>query len=205
MASATTSPCCELLCKAVLPVLKDDGFSISLEPAWRVHFMAETYLKRYMRGENWVVLTRTCERFRGMLFVAAVCLRRNNENICGRATVSSVHLFCLPTTGLIICHQPVAQEIPVLFFYQFVTDVIFEGLMKRHVPVLTIECECHDSMDKYTNLPWHCVISVPWGTTTPTVCACSEHLPLRSVRTRQPYVVRHYNWAIPVQRTLWNP
>ena len=52
MASATTYPCCELLCKAVSLVLKDDGFSISLEPAWRAHFMVETYLKRYMRGEN---------------------------------------------------------------------------------------------------------------------------------------------------------
>ena len=57
--------------------------------------------------------------------------------MCGRANISSVHLTSLPTSGLIICDQPVALEIPVLISYQFVTDVIFEELMKRHFPVLT--------------------------------------------------------------------
>ena len=52
MCSAITSPCSKLLREAALLTLKDEGFSISLEPAMRAYFMAERYLERCMRDES---------------------------------------------------------------------------------------------------------------------------------------------------------
>ena len=52
MSFAITSPCSKLLREAALLTLKDEGFSISLEPATRAHFMAERYLERCMKDES---------------------------------------------------------------------------------------------------------------------------------------------------------
>ena len=52
MASAATSPCCELLSEAASLVLKDDGFNVPSEPARRARFMAERYVEWCVRAEN---------------------------------------------------------------------------------------------------------------------------------------------------------
>ena len=75
-------------------------------------------------------------------------LRRNNENIImweSYYKLCSSNLFAhkwadhlSPTCG--------TRDPSPIFFYQFVTDVIFEELMKHHLPVLTREHECHVSM-----------------------------------------------------------
>ena len=49
---AVSSFVSELLCESALLVLKDEGFSIPLEPTRRARFMAERYLGQCMRGES---------------------------------------------------------------------------------------------------------------------------------------------------------
>ena len=149
MAGLSTPSGCELVRTAVQLVLKDDGFCIQSEPARRARFLAEKYLEWCKKDEN----ERVFQSFSDELVMGLQGCFTSKPTVKVRQKRIWESYFKYRSSSKFVQKwndhlSPIGGPGPSSpIFYQFVTDVIMEEMIKIHFPVTTEQRECSATLD----------------------------------------------------------
>ena len=146
-ATEATTASSELLRTAIQMVLKDDGFDIPSEPARKARTLAGKYLEWCQEVKNecdFQVFSEDLVKGLEACFTSLPTAKARRERMWERYfKYRSSSEFTHKWKD----HLSAIEESPSPVFYQFLTDVIMEHLIKKHFPVRSDHVECSTTLD----------------------------------------------------------
>ena len=145
--SEATTASSELLRTAVQMVLKDVGFDIPSEPARRARALGEKYLEWCQEDKNerdFQLFSEDLVKDVEACFTSLPTAKARRERMWERYfKYRSSSEFTHKWKD----HLSAVEESPSPLFYQFITDVIMEHLIRKHFPVTSEHVECSATLD----------------------------------------------------------